>query len=64
MVPKKNLLIIKQKPNNCQKYAPCLGILRKSWEKCKDPRGLVQDFGPQLRYTVVNNGIDRPDQSR
>jgi|GEM_PF-4173576 len=33
MVPEKNLLIINRKPDNCQKYAPCLGILLKCWEK-------------------------------
>ena len=33
MVPEKNLLIIKEKANNCQKYAPSLGILVKYWEK-------------------------------
>ena len=33
MVPKRNLLIIREKPNNCQKYAPSLGILVKYWEK-------------------------------
>jgi len=61
MVPKQNLLIIKQKPNNCQKYAPRLGILLKCWEKGGTSGSLIYVVSERLDLAAARSRAYLPD---